>query len=141
MGGLELCIVGMVLLIALSMLPRLLKALGPLIATIIGVGLAVGVVWLAYNLVRMMIEGAAGLLFGPIGLLVMGLLVAYFGYRQFQKRQYRASDLGDSSGQGVHTWDAKPKRGQPPIEIGDDGEIVTLDELMDENKPDKKKRG
>lgn len=136
----EFCVGLLVLLIAVPFLFKLLgailRALGPLIAVLLGISLVLGIVWLAFNLVRSVVEGAAGLLFGPLGLLLLGGVAAWFGYREWQKRQ-----IGRSRSSSTHVWDAKPKRGSTHLEIGDDGEIVTLEELMDEDEPEKKKRG
>ena len=137
----EVCVGILVLLIALPLLFKLLGALlrvlGPLIGIAIVVAVVVGVVALAVNLVGSVVNSAVNVLFGPLGLLLIGGAVAYIAYRQWQKRQ-----IGRPGGarRDTYTWDEKPKRGKPPIEIGDDGEIVTLDELMDE-EPEKKKRG
>jgi len=133
----EVCVGILVLLIAVPMLFKLLGAmfrvLGPLIAVAIAVAIVLGVVVLAVNLVGSVISTAVNLLFGPLGLLLVGGTAAYFGYQWWKKRQY------PSVPHSTRVWDAKPKRGEPSIEIGDDGEIVTLDELMDD-EPEKRKR-
>ena len=131
MGVAEICIVIFVLIIGLPILFRLLKALGPVIAVLVGIAIAIGIVVLAVNLVGSMISGAFNLLLGPLGVLILGGAAAYFGYRQWQKRQ---------ADRTVIFGDEKSKRATSQIEIGDDGEIVTLDELLDEGE-EKKKRG
>jgi hypothetical protein len=133
-GIAEICIVILVLMIGLPILFRLLKALGPLFAVIIGLALAVGLVVLAVNLIGSLISGAFNLLFGPLGLLLAGGAVTLLLYRRWQSRQLNPG--------GVVTLDDKRKRtgSSTRLEIGDDGEIVTLDELMDEDG-EKKKRG
>ena len=131
MGVAEICIVIFVLIIGLPILFRLLKALGPVIAVLVGIAIAIGIVVLAVNLVGSMISGAFNLLLGPLGVLILGGAAAYFGYRQWQKRQ------GDRT---VIFTDEKPKRAANRIEIGDDGEIVTLDELLDEGEEKKKRQ-
>ncbi|MBL8145526.1 MAG: hypothetical protein JNL34_04000 [Anaerolineae bacterium] len=137
MGVLEICIVIFVLIIGLPLLFRLLKSLGPLIAVLIGLAIVLGVVWLAVNLVGSVVSTAVNLLFGPLGLLLIGGAAAYIAYQQWQKRQ-----IGRPGGarHDTYTWDEKPKRDKPPIEIGDDGEIVTLDELLDEEQEKKKRQ-
>lgn len=135
----EFCVGLLVLLIAVPFLFKLLgatlRALGPLIAVIVGVVVVVGVVALAVNLVGSLVNFAVTQLIGPLGLLLLGGAAVWFGYREWQKRQ-----IGRSGGGSTHVWDAKPKRGSTHLEIGDDGEIVTLDELMSEDEPEKKKR-
>ena len=136
----EVCVGILVLLIGLPLLFKLLgaiiRALGPLIAVVFVVAVVLGVVWLAVNLVGSVISTAINLLFGPLGLLLIGGAVAYIAYQQWQKRQ-----IGRPGGvrHDTYIWDEKPKRDRPSIEIGDDGEIITLDELMDEEQ-EKKKR-
>lgn len=138
MEPISICVTLAVLLVAgplvFKLLGAILRGLGPLIAIAVGLAIALGVVWLAVNMVGSVISTAFNLLFGPLGLLILGGAAAYFGYRQWKKRQY------GPAGRGVHTWDAKPKRNAPTIEIGDDGEIVTLDELLDEDAPKKKRQ-
>lgn len=129
----EFCVVILVLVIGLPILFRLLKALGPIVAILIGIALAVGVVVLAANLVGLLIETSVELLFGPVGIaLVVGGL-AYAGYRRWQRSQLPP---------GVVASDEKRKRtgSSTRLEVGDDGEIVTLDELLDEDGGEKKKR-
>ena len=134
MGIAEICIVLIVLIVGLPILFRLLKALGPIIAILVAVAVAIGVVALAFNLIGSLIGLAADLLIGPLGLLLVGGGVAFFLYRRWQQRQL--------SPNGVVTLDEKRKRSgsSTRLEIGDDGEIVTLDELLDEDG-EKKKRG
>ncbi len=134
MGLAEICIVIFVLIIGLPVLFRLLKALGPLFAVIVGLVLAVGLVVLAVNLIGSLISGAFNLLLGPLGLLLVGGALTFFLYQRWQKRQLPPD--------GVVTVSEKPKRRiEQPLEIGDDGEIVTLDELLDDDAIPKKKRG
>jgi hypothetical protein len=130
-GIAEICIIILVVLIGLPILFRLLKALGPVIAVLVGIAVAIGLVVLAANLVGAMVSGAFELLFGPLGLLLVGGVAAFIGYRQWQKRQAERT---------VVFTDEKPKRAASRIEVGDDGEIVTLAELLDEGE-EKKKRG
>jgi hypothetical protein len=133
-GILEICIVIMVLIIGLPLLFRILKGLGPIIAVLIAVAVAVGVVALAFNLIGALISTGFELLFGPLGLLLLGGGLAFFLYRRWQQRQLAP---------GVVTLDEKKKRtsGTKRLDIGDDGEIVTLDELLDDDDAPKQKRG
>lgn len=132
----EVCVTIAILLIAgpllLKLFGSILRGLGPLIAILIGLAVVVGGVALTFTIVRSLIEGAASLIFGPVGLLLLLTGGGYLAYREWNKRQ---------TINGVVRAPEKRKRSGSRLEIGDDGEIVTLDELMDDEDTPKRKRG
>lgn len=135
----EVCIAILALMILgpifLKLLKGLFRALGPLLVLLIAGAIALGFVTLVFNLVTSLISGAVDFATGPVGLLLI-LGGGYLGYREFRKRQQSPPD------QRRVYHPEKRKRDSSRLELGDDGEIVTLDELLDDDEDlPKQKRG
>lgn len=120
--------------IVLRLLGAILRGLGPLLKLAVAAVIVLGIASLAFGLVKSVISGVANLIFGPLGLLLIGGTAVYLAYREWQKRNPAPLSGGDV------VAGEKPKRSASRIGLGDDGEIVTLDELLGD-EPEKRKRG
>jgi hypothetical protein len=134
----EVCItLGAILIlgpIVLRLLGSILRALGPLIMLLVAGAIVLGLASLVFGVVSSLISGAVDFATGPVGLLLLLGGGGFLAYREWQKRQGNAPD------QGRVYRPEKRKRDSARLEIGDDGEIVTLDELLDDEDVPKRKR-
>ncbi len=120
--------------IALRLLGAILRGLGPLLKLAVAAVIVLGIASVVFGLVKSILSGVVNLIFGPLGLLLLGGAAVYLGYREWQKRSpapLGSDDMVDAD---------KPKRDASRFDVGDDGEIVTLDELLGD-EPEKRKRG
>jgi hypothetical protein len=138
LGIAEICVVGFLLIVGLPILFKLLgailRALGPLIMLLVAGAIVLGLASLVFGVVSSLISGAVDFATGPVGLLLLLGGGGFLAYREWQKRQGNAPD------QGRVYRPEKRKRDSARLEIGDDGEIVTLDELLDDEDVPKRKR-
>lgn len=134
----EICFAIFALMILGPIFFRLLKGLfqvfGQLVAVLIAVVIVLGIIGLVFNLISSLVSGVVNFATGPVGLLLIFGGGGYLVYREWRKRQ-----PGPSEQRRVYHPE-KRKRDSSRLELGDDGEIVTLDELLDEGETEKKKK-
>jgi hypothetical protein len=137
----ELCIGLLVLIffvpLAFKLLGAVMRALGPLIMLLVAGAIVLGLASLVFGVMSSLITGAFEFATGPVGLLLLLGGGGFLAYREWNKRQGTRRPPTETT--EVYTGE-KRKRGSSRLEIGDDGEIVTLDELLDDEDMPKRKR-
>jgi hypothetical protein len=126
-----------VLPVVLKLLGAILRALGPLIMLLVAGAIVLGLASLVFGVMSSLITGAFEFATGPVGLLLLLGGGGFLAYREWNKRQGTRRPTTETT--EVYTSE-KRKRGSSRLEIGDDGEIVTLDELLDDEDMPKRKR-